>query len=69
MTLEGHEDGEVDRRTAVTMFAGSGMMKKPAYLLVSRGRGFPWEWVGNRAGTVFEASEWRPHLLGLGFVT
>lgn len=51
------------------MFAGSGMMKKPAYLLVSRGRGFPWEWVGNRAGTVFEASEWRPHLLGLGFVT
>ena len=28
MTLEEKEDGEVDRRTAVAMFAGSGMVKK-----------------------------------------
>ena len=45
MTLEEKEDGEVDRRTAVAMFAGSGMVKQPA----CRGRGFPWEGVGEQA--------------------
>ena len=44
MTLEEQEDGEVNRRTAVTMFAGSGVVKKPVCLqgegfLLGRGRG------------------------------
>ena len=60
MTLEEKEDGEVDRRTAVAMFAGSGMVKKAACL---QGEGFP---LGRGRGT---GSEWRPHLLGMGFVT
>lgn len=42
------------------MFAGSGMVKKAACL---QGEGFP---LGRGRGT---GSEWRPHLLGMGFVT